>query len=83
MPSKSMTAEARQRLGELQDDVRALLAQHLNVKAQINNQEREISYAAKASDKWKIHKEIRILYCMARILVRRISGLRASRGNQQ
>lgn len=83
MPSKSMTAEARQRLGELQDDVRALLAQHLNVKAQINNQEREISYAAKASDKWKIHKEIRILYCMARILVRRISGLRAARGNQQ
>jgi hypothetical protein len=78
-----MTAEARQRLGELQDDVKTLLARHLNVKAQINNQEREISYSARASEAWKHRAELRILYCMARILVRRINGLRAGRDHQQ
>ena len=75
MSSKSMTAEARQRLGELQD-VPVLLARHRVVKEQIIEQERELAYAKKSADIWKHRMEMRVLYCMARILVRRIHALK-------
>lgn len=83
MPSKSMTEQARKRLGEIEPDVPVLLARHRVVKVQIIEQERELAYAKKSADIWKHRMEMRVLYCMARILVRRISGLRAARGNQQ
>ena len=70
-----MTAEARQRLGELQD-VPVLLARHRVVKEQIIEQERELAYAKKSADIWKHRMEMRVLYCMARILVRRIHALK-------
>lgn len=76
MPSKSMTEEARHRLGELQNDIPALLARHIGIKAQIIEQEREIAYATGAAEAWKHRNQLRILYTMARILVRRISGLK-------
>ena len=75
MSSKSMTAEARQRLGELQD-VPVLLARHRVVKEQIVEAERELAYAKKCADIWKYRMEMRVLYCMARILVRRIHALK-------
>lgn len=76
MPSKSMTKEARRRLGEIQTDVPALLARHISIKAQIVEQEREMAYAAGRPDAWRTQNELRILYSMARILVRRIHALK-------
>lgn len=71
-----MTKEARRRLGEIQPDIPALLARHIGVKTQIIEQEREMAYVAGGSDAWKTQKELRILYSMARILVRRIHALK-------
>jgi hypothetical protein len=78
-----MSEEARRRLGEIEPDIKTLLARHVGVKAQIVETEQEIAYATGASEAWKQRAELRILYCMARILVRRISGLRAGRDHQQ
>jgi hypothetical protein len=71
-----MTAEARARLGELPIGVPELLARHRAVKVQIIEQERELAYAKKSADIWKHRMEMRVLYCMARILVRRIHALK-------
>ena len=76
MPSKSMTEKARKRLGELQDDIGSLLARHVGVKAQIVGVQRDLAYAKKCADIWKYRMEMRVLYCMARILVRRINALK-------
>lgn len=76
MPSKSMTEEARKRLGEIEPDVPVLLARHRAVKVHIIVQERELAYAKKHADIWKHRIEVRVLYCMARILVRRIHALK-------
>lgn len=83
MTSRSMSEEARRRLGEIEPDIKTLLARHVGVKAQIIETNREIAYSARASEAWKHRAELRILYCMARILVRRINGLRAGRDHQQ
>lgn len=78
-----MSEEARRRLGEIEPDIKTLLARHVGVKAQIVETEREIAYATGASEAWKQRAELRILYCMARILVRRINGLRDGRDHKQ
>ena len=76
MPSKSMTEEARRRLGEIEADRKVLLARHIGVKAQIVDTEQELAYAKRSADIWKHRMELRTLYCMARILVRRIHALK-------
>jgi len=76
MPSKSMTEQARKRLGEIEPDVPVLLARHRVVKEQIVEAERELAYAKRSADIWKHRMEMRVLYCMARILVRRIHALK-------
>jgi len=71
-----MTDEARKRLGEIEPDVPVLLARHRVVKEQIVEAERELAYAKRSADIWKHRMEMRVLYCMARILVRRIHALK-------
>ena len=71
-----MTEEARKRLGDLPTEVPELLARHLGVKAQIVEVQRDLSFAKKHADIWKHRMEMRVLYCMARILVRRIHALK-------
>ena len=76
MSSKSMTEEARKRLGEIEPDIKTLLARHIGVKSQIVEVEQELAYAKRSADIWKHRMEMRVLYCMARILVRRIHALK-------
>lgn len=83
MPSKSMTEEARKRLGEIEPDVPVLLARHVGVKAQIVDVQRDLAYAKKCADIWKYRMEMRVLYCMARILVRRVHALKREEQNDR
>ena len=76
MPSKSTTDEARRRLGELETDRKTLLARHVVIKTKIVEEEQELAYAKRSADIWKHRMEMRVLYCMARILVRRIHALK-------
>jgi len=76
MSSKSMTDEARKRLGEIEPDIKTLLARHVVIKTKIVEEEQELAYAKKSADIWKYRMEMRVLYCMARILVRRIHALK-------
>jgi len=76
MTSRSMSEEARHRLGEIEPDVKTLLVRHRAIKAQIVEAEREVAYATTASVAWKYRAEIRILHCMTRLLSRRINALK-------
>ena len=71
-----MTDEARKRLGEIEPDIKTLLAKHVVIKTKIVEEEQELAYAKRSADIWKHRMEMRVLYCMARILVRRIHALK-------
>jgi hypothetical protein len=78
-----MTDEARKRLGEIEPDIKTLLARHVVIKTKIVEEEQELAYAKRSADIWKYRMEMRVLYCMARILVRRIHALKREELNDR